>query len=218
MANKLTFWILAAAMAWTVSAAAQQGPSLVGAWSWDSPGQYGMDHNTVAFNQDGTYLRVSRWANGTMTRFWGNYSATPVSPTQFRLQSQTTGWLPAQFCSQAPGFPARCSPAPHPPEMSFTVAFTSPSSFQAQGMVLARDPSPFLLQQQVPQMAMTAAQAPVQPNIQQPVMPTLHPYQTPNGPGQGIANANHQNAQDFINGNLRQCYKAADGTLYGCQQ
>ena len=54
--------------------------------------------------------------------------------------------------------------------------------------------------------------------MQQPVMPTLHPYQTPNGPGQAIANANHAGAQNFINGNMRGCYTGSDGRLYGCQQ
>jgi len=46
----------------------------------------------------------------------------------------------------------------------------------------------------------------------------MHPYQTPNGPGQAISRANHANAQDFINLNMRGCSKDSEGRLYGCQQ
>jgi hypothetical protein len=200
------------------AAAAPAGVTLLGAWSWDTPGQAGMDHNSVAFNPDGSYVRASRWADGTMVRYWGSFTAQPVSPTQIRLQSQTIGWLPSQMCSQAPGFPPNCGPTPHPQEMAFVVSFTSPSTIQAEGLMLYRDAAPYLLQQQVPATLMSQAAAPVQPNIQQPIMPALRPYTTPNGPGQGIAAANHRNAQDFINGNMRGCYTAPDGRLYGCEQ
>lgn len=208
-----------AVLAWCGSAGAQQpGVSLVGAWSWQSPGNAGIDSNTIAFGADGTWTRTSQWANGTLTRVWGNYRAAPVSPTQVQLQSQIVGWLPQQFCAQVPGFQPRCSPAQRPPEMSFVLNFTSASSMQAEGMTLFRDPSPYLLQQQVPATLLSTGAAPVQPNIQQPVMPTITPYQTPNGPGQAIANANHENAQNFINGRMRNCYTAPDGRLYGCEQ
>ena len=198
-------------------ALAQPSP-LQGAWTWLSPGQGGMDRNTVMFQADGTYVRASQLANGSTLRYWGSYNATQLSPTQIGLQSHTQGWLPTSLCAQAPGFPPRCSPAPHPPEMSFTLQFTSPSTMVTQGVVLSRDSSPFLLQQRVPQQEMMTVSAPVQPNMQQPVMPTLHPYVTPNGPGNQIANANHAGAQHFINENMRGCYTGTDGRLYGCQQ
>ena len=192
--------------------------SIQGAWTWVSQGRYGADQNTMQFGPDGSYVRVSRWGNGTLVRYWGTYTATQVSPTQVRVQSFTQGWLPNAFCAQAPGFPVRCSPSPHPPEMALVAQFTSPSTLLAEGMVLSRDPSPRLLQAQVPQQAFSVAAAPVQPTMQQPVMPALHPYVTPNGPGNQAAAANHANAQNFINGRMRGCYTAANGRLYGCEQ
>ena len=214
-------WILIlwGTMLLSASAGAQTtGPSLLGAWSWESPGRFGIDHNTLLFRPDGTYVRVSRWGNGTLMRFWGNYRAAPVSADQVRVQSQTVGWLPAAFCSQAPGFPVRCSPTPHPPEMSVVVTFRSPTVLQANGMILRRDNAPYLLDQQVPARTLSIVAAPAQPNLRQPVMPTLHPYTTPNGPGNAIANANHANAQTFINGYMRGCSTAPNGQLYGCNQ
>ncbi len=208
----------AAALAAMVHPALCQPSPLLGAWTWLSPGQGGMDRNTVLFQPDGTYVRASQLVNGSMLRYWGSYSVTQLSPNQVNLQSHTQGWLPTSLCAQAPGFPPRCSPAPHPPEMSFNLVFTSPSTMQTQGVVLSRDPSPYLLRQQVAQQQMMTVAAPVQPNIQQPVMPTLHPYVTPNGPGNQIANANHAGAQRFINENMRGCYTGTDGRLYGCQQ
>lgn len=203
----------------TQSAVAQPaGPSLLGAWSWESQGRFGTDHNTLLFRPNGTYVRVSRWGNGTLVRYWGNYRASPVSAYQVRVQSQTVGWLPAAFCAQAPGFPVRCSPTPRPPEMSVVVTFRSPSMLQADGMILRRDNAPYLLNQQVPARTLSIVAAPVQPNMRQPVMPTLHPYTTPNGPGNAIANDNHANAQKFINGYMRGCSTAPNGQLYGCNQ
>ncbi len=192
--------------------------SLQGAWSWTSPGQGGADRNTLLFQPDGSYVRASHLASGQMLRSWGGYTAVAVSPNRVRLQSRTQGWLPTTLCTQAPGFPARCSPTPHPPEMSFVVEFTSPSTVKAEGTTLSRDPAPDLLRQNVPQQAMLAAPAPVQPSIRQPVMPAMHPYVTPNGPGNRIAAANHAGARTFVNENMRGCYTGPDGRLWGCQQ
>ena len=135
-----------------------------------------------------------------------------------RLSSQIDGWLPQKMCAQAPGFAVQCQRAPRPPEMNFAVKLSSPSTLEVQGVTLRRDAYAALTHVQVPLMAMSHAQAPVQPNMRQPVMPTLHPYQTPNGPGLGIANANHQGAQDFVNGYMRGCYKDEQGRLWGCEQ
>ena len=51
-----------------------------------------------------------------------------------------------------------------------------------------------------------------------PVMPTLHPYVTPNFAGNRMANAYHANNQRFVNEHLRGCYRDAYGRYYGCQQ
>ena len=99
-----------------------------------------------------------------------------------------------------------------------TFTATSDSSLQVNGMTVRRDPAPFLLRERVPERVLLAAAAPVQPMMRQPVMPMMHPYQTPNGPGQAISRANHANAQDFINLNMRGCSKDSEGRLYGCQQ
>jgi hypothetical protein len=130
-----------------------------------------MDRNTLMFQPDGNFIRVSQLANGTLLRYWGQYRVSPAGPNQLRLESNTTGWLPRQFCSQAPGFPMKCSPVPHPAEMTFMLNFTSPSTIQAEGLMLVRDASPALLQQNVPEQAVLAAQAPTTPVIQQPVVP-----------------------------------------------
>jgi hypothetical protein len=195
-----------------------QGSGLAGAWSWQSPGQGGTDQNTTLFQPDGTYVRVSRLTSGQTLRYWGQYQVVQISPTQARLQSHILGWLPTSTCVQAPGFAPQCQQVPRPPDGSFPFEFTSPTTLLAQGMTLHRDPSPYLLQQQVPQQTMTILNAPVQPNIRQPVMPALHPYVTPNGPGNLAAAGNHAGAQKFINENMRGCYTASDGTLWGCHQ
>lgn len=202
----------------TALPARAQGVSLEGAWSWSSPGQDGMDQNTLLFQPNGTYVRVSRLANGELLKYWGGYTAVQVSRTQIRLQSHTQGWLPVTFCAQAPGFAPQCSPEPRPPEMSFVVQFTSPSTIIAEGTTMSRDPAPYLLQQQVPQQVMLAARAPVQPNIQQPVMPTLHLYETPNGPGNQMANGFHAANRDRLDQVQRGCYIDQYGRRWGCEQ
>ena len=195
-----------------------EAPGIEGAWSWQSSGQGGMDRNNILFNGDGSYVRASQLATGQFLRSWGQYRAVPVSPGRFNLQSTTQGWLPQSTCVQVSGFPPRCNPVPHPPDMSFPVDLTSPSTMSAQGLILYRDSNPVLLQQQVPRQAMLTGPAPIQPHIQQPVMPTLHPYVTPNGPGNRSAMENHAGAKRFIDENMRECYRAPNGQLWGCKQ
>ncbi len=141
------------------------GISIVGAWSWQSQGQGGMDNNTVSFQNDGSYVRVSQLVNGTLLRYWGQYRASQTGPAQVQLQTQTQGWLPQQICAQAPCFPMRCSQPPRPTEMNFALNFTSPSTIMVQGVMLSRDPSPYLLQQNVPERVVSGVAAPIVPNI-----------------------------------------------------
>ncbi|WP_158746242.1 hypothetical protein [Acidisphaera sp. L21] len=215
--RRLAFAGVLVAITVALPALAQQ-PSVLGAWSWQSPGQGGMDQNTTLFQPDGSYVRVSRLATGQTLRYWGQYQVVQTSPTQVTLQSHILGWLPVSTCMQVSGFAPQCQQVPRPPDASFPLAFTSPSTLQAQGVTLHRDSAPYLLQQQVPQQTMTMLNAPVQPSIRQPVMPAMHPYVTPNGPGNRAAAANHAGAQTFINETMRGCYTAADGTLWGCRQ
>jgi len=198
--------------------AGAQGFSIVGAWTAEAPGQGGMQRFTSGFNPDGTYVEAHQLPNGTIERDWGTYSVSMRSPTQVHLDVRRQDWAPHQLCSQAPGFPMRCSDYNPPANPSADLTVTSASSIEAGGVRWVRDGSPYLLSQQVPERVFMQAQAPVQPYIRQPVMPTLHPYQTPNGPGNAIANANHANARDFIDLRMRGCYKNASGQLYGCKQ
>ncbi len=144
-------------------------PNVTGAWSWQSPGQNGMDRNTLLFQPDGNFVRVSQLGNGTMLRSWGQYRLNQVGPSQAALQSQTQGWLPREICAQAPGFPMNCQPAPRPVDMSFTMNFTSPSSMEAEGVTLFRDNAPYLLQQPVPERAVSAVPPPYSPQPRGPV-------------------------------------------------
>ena len=204
------------------SAAGQQNTpgafSLVGAWTGEAPAQGGHLRTTLAFNQDGTFVSVTRYPNGGAEKSWGGYSAQARSPTQIHLDVRRQDWAPHQMCSQAPGFTVKCANYDPPPTTSVDVTVISTTSIQVLGVQLSRDTSPDLLNQPVPEQAFTMARAPVTPNIRPPVMPTLHPYQTPHGPGEAIANANHAGARDFIDQHMRGCYKGEDGQLYGCQQ
>jgi hypothetical protein len=177
-----------------------------------------MTRVTEAYMPDGSFVSVQQLPNGTLQRTWGHYQATPVSQYELRMDFQVDGWLPRQICSQAPGFPVHCQPYEVPRGTSSVMAMTSQSSFQASGVMMMRDSNPYLLQQPVPDQVLLAAQAPVAPQMTQPVMPQLNPYRTPNGPGQAIAGANHYNAREFIDGNMRGCYKDELGRLWGCQQ
>ena len=215
--------LLAAILAlWSGGPVAAQAPSFVdlsGAWSTQRPGpQGGMERFTDLYRPDGSFVSVHQLPNGTMERAWGRYREEPLTPGRVRMVFELQGWLPRFICAQAPGFPVRCQPYRMPRTRMAIFTATSDSSLQVNGMTVRRDPAPFLLRERVPERVLVAAAAPVQPMMRQPVMPMMHPYQTPNGPGQAISRANHANAQDFINLNMRGCSKDSEGRLYGCQQ
>ncbi len=154
------------------------GVSLVGTWTGSTAGSRGADQ----YKPDGTYVTVMQLANGTVERIWGVYQARQTSSRQMHVSLNVRGFLPAQICAQAPGFAVQCRPNQVPPQQEADVVFTSPSTFQVNGVTMSRGASP-LLQMRVPNRLVLAAQAPVQPQMRQPVMPGMRPYTTPTGPG-----------------------------------
>ena len=175
--------VLACAPAGAAFAQSQHGASMVGVWNGEAPGQGGMVHGSDQYNADGSYVSVMQLPNGTVQRIWGSYTVQPVSAGEMRIDYRVQGFLPRQICAQAPGFQVNCRPNQVPPTSNMQVRFVSPSELEANGIALHRVSGSPLLQMQVPAQLVLAAQAPVQPNMRQPVMPTLHPYQTPTGPG-----------------------------------
>jgi hypothetical protein len=163
--------------------ASAQSANLSGAWSRTTPGQDGPELHTEWFGQDGSYVSVERLPNGSMQRFWGSYRATPAGSGVMTVSFQAQGWLPHEICTQAPGFPARCIAYTPPLNATVRLQFTSASTLQINGATLRRDPSPALLQQQVPEKLMQQASAPMQPSMRQPVAPAGAHYQTPRDPG-----------------------------------
>jgi hypothetical protein len=154
----------------------QRSVDIVGTWSAGEP-QSGI---AFAFNPNGTYVNVSGGAGG-LQRLWGRYRAT-ASGNAVHIDFQVMGWAPRQMCVQVSGGARACRPYSPIYSNDATVTFTSSSTFEAGGTQFRRDPSPYLLQIQTPdvldrQVANSAAP------MRQPVMPTLHPYQTPGGPG-----------------------------------
>ena len=119
---------------------------------------------------DGSFVSVLRLPNGTMQRVWGHYRATQVSDSQMQTQFEVEGWLPREICTQSPGYQMQCSPYTIPTSGSGTLTFVSPTAFVANGVTMMRDPSPYLLQQQMPERAIVYGQAPAQPGMQQPGM------------------------------------------------
>ncbi len=193
---------------------AAQGVDLTGAWSWQSPDPTGPIYNTLLINSNGTYVRVGRNSMGQVLRYEGYYRAAWTGQNQLQAQTHVQNWYPASVCSQISSMGIRnCNPMPQPADVTFGITVLSPSSIQIEGMTAYRDPNPVLLNIHVPVQLVNEMQAPPQP-----VMPTLHPYTTPNGPGLGMAAAGHAATQDFINGYLRGCYKDDAGRLWGCQQ
>ncbi len=161
----------------SVAQAPQHGVSIVGSWSAGEP----QNGTAFAFNPDGTYVNVSGNPNMAQ-RLWGRYRATAVSGNAVHIDFQVQGWAPKQMCAQVVGGARACRPYSPMYSDNATVTFTSPSTFEAAGTQFRRDPTPYLLQMQVPavierQIANSAAP------MRQPVMPTLHPYQTPGGAG-----------------------------------
>ncbi|HEX3810480.1 MAG TPA: hypothetical protein VHW02_12380 [Rhizomicrobium sp.] len=157
--------------------ATAQGMPLAGAWTTGNP-QAG-DGATVAFDNNGTYVNV-KVGGGLIGREWGHYQATPVSGTQIRIDFHPAGFLPHAVCSNMEGVANNCVPVPVAPPYSAVANFASASSFAVQNDQYQRDPSPALLQVQVADTETKQMAAP-----QMPVMPTLHPYQTPGGCGPG---------------------------------
>jgi hypothetical protein len=114
--------------------------------------------------------------------FWGRYQVTPTTATEYRIDFQLMGWLPRQLCAQVVGGAGVCRPYKPMYGNSATVNITSASSFEANGPRFRRDPSPYFLQIQVPEI-LERQTANASGYIRQPIMPTLHPYQTPGGAG-----------------------------------
>jgi hypothetical protein len=174
-ANRTANGIAATQQPW-VGQAPQRGVSIVGSWSAGEP----QNGTAFAFNPDGTYVNVSGNPNMAQ-RLWGRYRAA-VSGNTVHIDFQVQGWAPKQMCVQVIGGAHACRPYSPTYSDNVTVTFTSPSTFEVGGTQFLRDPSPYLLQMQVPaviesQIANSA------PPMRQPVMPTLHPYQTPGGAG-----------------------------------
>jgi hypothetical protein len=170
-----------------------QGPSngaagpmdITGGWSTEVSGPQGVTRAAAVYGNDGTFVTLMQLPNGSIQKIWGTYTATQVAPGQIQLNGQTQGWLPQQICAEAPGFPMRCQPYTVPPTQSVTVQFTSPSTIEADGALWNRDPSPALLQAQVPAQVVNNVPAPVQPIIPQPFDPNNPQPISPNNPVAG---------------------------------
>jgi hypothetical protein len=160
-------------------AAATRTNPLLGVWIGRNAGSNGADQ----YNPDGTYVSVAQLANGTVERIWGVYQVRPLSSHQLHVSLTVRGVLPRSICAQAPGFAVQCRSNQVPPHQETDVIFTSPSSFQVNGITMSRSSGSPLLQIEVSDRLIMAAQAPVQPQMRQPVAPTLRPYATPTGPG-----------------------------------
>ncbi len=152
---------------------------LLGAWSWQSPGQGGMNHDSLALQADGSYVHVGQLPNGSMFRYWGTYRATAGSRTRVRLQLHTVGWLPTAICTQIAGFGRRCGSTPHPSDQSFEAVFVGADVLQVEGVAVFRDPAAYLLQRQVPETFVQNGRTPTQPAIAQPHAPGGARYQSP---------------------------------------
>jgi len=181
--KRVVFTALILGLALGSSAAAQPQISMVGTWSGEAPGQGGMVHGADQYMPDGTYVSVMQLPNGSVERIWGSYVARQTSARQIQLSLRMRGLLPREICAQAPGFPIRCSPNRAPEATTLEVNFVSSSSVQVNGVTMTRDRGSPLLAMQPPQRLVLAARAPVAPQMRQPVMPAMHPYTTPTGPG-----------------------------------
>ena len=200
-------------------AAMAQAPGFIGPWSWQSGTPTGVVASTIMFQPDGAYTRTDRLPNGTLLRQWGRYQAAPTGPGGFRVQMDVQGYLPHVSCVTVQGMGQRCQPAPPPQGITATLTIVSPMLMvSADGSQLQRDNSGGLLNAQVPDQAMVTMAAPAQPHIAQPVMPQLHPYVTPNGPGNQMANAYHRQNENFSQGVMRGCVRDIYGNWVGCQQ
>jgi len=199
------------------TARAQQ-PDFTGAWSFQVGTFQGTIASTVFIRPDGGFVRADRLANGTMLRQWGQYSAQQIGPNSFRIDTQIQGYLPHTSCVAIPGFARRCQAAPPAQNLSTAVTITSPSTIMSDGMVWQRDLSGGLLNVPVPDTSIIAGNAPTRPNIRQPVRPQLHPYVTPNGPGNQMSKTYHDQNKVWTDTRMRGCNIDQYGRRYGCQQ
>jgi hypothetical protein len=199
-------------------AAFAQQSDITGAWSWQVNTPQGPIASTLFIRPDGGFVRVDRLSSGTMLRQWGQYRATPVGPDAFRLETQIQGYLPHTSCIAIAGMGRRCDAAPPAQPLTTILTVTSATTIESDGSVLRRDLSGGLLNVPVPDTAVIAGITPTRPNIQQPVMPPQTRYQTPNGPGNQMANQFHHDNENFSQGYMRGCVKDMYGHWVGCQQ
>jgi hypothetical protein len=200
------------------TARAQQ-PDITGAWSFQFRTPQGPIASTVFIQPNGGFVRADRLTSGVMLRQWGQYRAQQTGPNSFRIDTQIQGYSPHRNCVAIPGFGQNCQAAMAPPQtIAMVLTVTSPSTIISAGNVWQRDLSGGLLNVQVPDTSVLVGNAPIQPNIQQPVMPQMHPYTTPNGPGNQMANAYHQQNQVWTDTNMRGCSIDQYGRRWGCQQ
>ena len=212
----LTLAFLAAAP--LCGTARAQQPAFIGAWSFQANTPQGPIASTVFIRPDGGFVRADRIASGTMLRQWGRYNAKQIGPNSFRIDTQIQGYLPHTSCVAIVGFGQRCQQAPPAPNLSSDITVTSPSTFMSDGMLWQRDQSGGLLNVTVPDTAVIAGNAPTQPNIAQPVMPQMHPYVTPNGPGNQMANTYHKQNGVWNDTYMRGCNIDQNGRRWGCEQ
>ena len=202
-------WLLAPETA----AVAQQAPSVVGTWSSLQPGQGGMTQVTIGLGSDSTYAVETQLPNGSRMRIWGTYEAKQVSANAILISQQITDWKPHQICTQAPGYQPSCGAFQPPPPQPLMLTFASGDSFSIDGNMWSRDPEAALLKQPVDDPLVQYAQAPVTPEIPQPVAPSQPGYQTPPDPREQYEQGN----QNFLNGYMKGCV-LIDGRWQDCQQ
>jgi hypothetical protein len=167
----------AAAQQWGAQQASGQGLPLAGAWTESSTTPQGMITATFAFDPNGNYVMVAT-QNGQFMRQWGKFSVKQTSQSSAHIELHIADYAPRQVCTQMPGVQGNCIALPPNRVPVLDANFSSPNSFSAQGMSFQRDQQAQLLQAQVPASLVHTLAAP--PGIQ---TPTLHPYQTPGGPG-----------------------------------
>ncbi len=201
------------------SGARAQQQNVQGAWSWQFFGPQGPIENTLLLRGDGQFVQVVRLSPSSLMRTEGQYNVTPIDANRFHLQLHVQRWAPHSSCVVIAGFGQRCQPVSPPPMSNDVVTITSPVTMVLDGSAtMQRDEQAMLLQQRVPDPAVAFGRTPVVPHMQQPVMPPMAGYTTPNGPGNVAAGQYHQQNQQFLNLYMRGCQQAENGQYYACQQ